>query len=154
MPQGQYSFRKFNKRRRQEYIQAIRDGKYRSTAAICAGVSYDMVCKYRAAYPEFEMEETEAELIAAGEVENALYKSALKGNVVAMQVYLYNRRPDRWKDQRRINFSLSEEEVNRAIEQQLAGLANGSQARLVSPIREGEETSDADRFDRLLEGPS
>ena len=38
--------------------------------------------------------------VADIQVENALYKAALNGNVSAMIFWLKNRRPDKWKDKR------------------------------------------------------
>jgi hypothetical protein len=39
---------------------------------------------------------------ANGTVEEALYHRAVAGNVAAMQMWLFNREPDRWRDVRRI----------------------------------------------------
>ena len=39
--------------------------------------------------------------IADYEVENALYKTALSGNVTAQMFWLQNRKPDRWRDMRK-----------------------------------------------------
>lgn len=35
-------------------------------------------------------------------MEAALYRTGLTGNVTAQQVWLYNRRPDRWRDTKRV----------------------------------------------------
>jgi len=50
--------------------------------------------------PKFAAEVERAEMEANETVENALYEAALSGNVVACQVWLYNRTPERWKDKR------------------------------------------------------
>lgn len=39
---------------------------------------------------------------ANGSIEEALYARAMLGNVTAMQMWLFNRAPDRWRDVRRI----------------------------------------------------
>lgn len=39
---------------------------------------------------------------ANGTVEEALYNRAIAGNVSAMQMWLFNREPDRWRDVKRI----------------------------------------------------
>lgn len=39
---------------------------------------------------------------ADGNIEQALYKIAHKGNLGAMQMWLYNRQPGKWKDVKRI----------------------------------------------------
>ncbi len=41
------------------------------------------------------------------EVENALYKSALEGNVTAMIFWLKNRRPDKWRDKQESKVDLT-----------------------------------------------
>jgi hypothetical protein len=50
--------------------------------------------------PKFAEEVERAEMEANETVENALFEAAQSGNVVAIQVWLYNRMPDRWKDKR------------------------------------------------------
>ena len=49
---------------------------------------------------KFEEEVHLAEMLANEEVEDALRQAALSGNVTAIQVWLYNRYPEMWKDQR------------------------------------------------------
>lgn len=39
---------------------------------------------------------------ANGSIEEALYQRALAGNVAAMQMWLFNRSPDEWRDVKRI----------------------------------------------------
>ena len=48
---------------------------------------------------------SEAESDAIGKVENALFEAAISGNVMAIQVYLYNRDPKRWTDKRNIRLA-------------------------------------------------
>ena len=48
---------------------------------------------------------SEAESDAIGKVENALFEAATSGNVTAMQVYLYNRDPERWADRRSVRMA-------------------------------------------------
>lgn len=47
-----------------------------------------------------------AEAAATGAVEVALHKAAVAGNVRAIEIYLYNRDPNRWKDQRRVDINV------------------------------------------------
>ncbi|MBA7649709.1 hypothetical protein ES703_57507 [subsurface metagenome] len=42
---------------------------------------------------------------AIGKVENALFEAATSGNVTAIQVYLYNRNPERWADKRSVRLA-------------------------------------------------
>ncbi len=46
--------------------------------------------------------------VADYEIENALYKSALEGNVTAMIFWLKNRRPDKWRDKQETKIDLTE----------------------------------------------
>ncbi len=95
-----HSFRKFNKRRRKEYLAAMAEGSSKATAAESVGVSREYVRLYRNAYPEFAVLEEEAEYSAHGKVEDALYQAAISGNVVACFSWLQNRVPERWQDKR------------------------------------------------------
>jgi hypothetical protein len=49
-------------------------------------------------------------------VEQALYRAAIGGNVSAMQMWLYNRRPERWRDTKRIEVK-SETTINLGVVQ-------------------------------------
>ena len=54
--------------------------------------------KFNAAVDQAEMDANEL-------VEGALFKAAMGGNVVACQVWLYNRMPDKWADKRNIKIA-------------------------------------------------
>lgn len=82
------------------YLEALAKGMRRGAAAKSVGVSRESI---RLAYhedPSFLAEIEQAELDACEPVEDALYAQCLKGNVVAIQVWLYNRSSSNWKDQR------------------------------------------------------
>lgn len=102
VPQGTPTFQKFGEKRRAKYLDALREGNSRSSAARSVGVSPELVRLYRKATPGWEDLETEAEEEAHGKVEDSLFKTAINGNVTACQVWLYNRVPERWKDQRNL----------------------------------------------------
>ena len=51
---------------------------------------------------KFAAEVAQAETDANELVEQAMFSSALKGNVTAQQVWLYNRDPEHWQDKRNI----------------------------------------------------
>jgi len=94
---------KFGKRRKQAYLDALRQGARRGAAAASVGVTRETVRLHRQKDPEFAQAEIDAELEAHELVEDALFQAALSGNVVACQVWLYNRMPDRWQDRRNVN---------------------------------------------------
>jgi hypothetical protein len=96
-------FGKFGDNKKAAYLEALRGGNHRYTAARSVGVSAELIRLYRKAFPAFGDEEDEAEKEANGAVENALFQAAVGGNVTAQQVWLYNRCPERWKDQRNLN---------------------------------------------------
>jgi len=88
-------------------------------------------------YPAFAEAMLEAELEANELVEQALYKTALGGNVTAQQVWLYNRDPARWSDKRNVQMTgpnggpiqsdirytgVSVEELDRRIQEQYSML--------------------------------
>lgn len=103
MPAGVPTFDKFDAEKREKYLQSLREGNSRSTAAVQAGVSRDLVWKYRKATEGWAEEEEAAEEEAHDLVEDALHQAAVSGNVTACQVWLYNRRPGRWKDRRNLS---------------------------------------------------
>jgi hypothetical protein len=105
MPDGVPTFEKFNTERRGAYLAALRSGKHRCTASRSVGVSHSLVCMYRNEHPEFAKEETAAEMEADGQVVDSLFTTALSGNVAAICAWLYNRRPDEWKDRRKFEHS-------------------------------------------------
>lgn len=94
---------KFTDAKRQAYLDALSEqGLGRCAAAKAAGVSRETVSDYIKDHPEFADLRDEAELLANEKVESALFQAATTGkSVTAMQVWLYNRMPGRWKDQRR-----------------------------------------------------
>lgn len=110
---GQAAFAKFGDEKRDEYLAQLRSGCRRSTAARNVGVSRELVRLYRHATPGFAAEESAAEEEATDRVEDALFKAATAGNVTACQVWLYNRRSERWKDQRNLKVSGLEDVLSR-----------------------------------------
>jgi hypothetical protein len=94
---------KFNQTKKKVYLESLRQGLRRGKAAEAAGVSRVIVWMHMRDDPEFAALVDQAELDACEIVEDALFQKARQGNIVACQVWLYNRHPDRWKDQRAIN---------------------------------------------------
>ena len=64
------------------------------------GISKVTFYKYKASCSELSELLKKSKEVVDYEVENALYKSAIGGNVSAMIFWLKNRRPDKWRDKR------------------------------------------------------
>lgn len=64
------------------------------------GISKVTFYKYKASCSELNELLKKSKEVVDYEVENALYKSAMSGNVSAMIFWLKNRRPDKWRDKR------------------------------------------------------
>ena len=64
------------------------------------GISKVTFYKYKASCSELNELLKRSKEVVDYEVENALYKSAMSGNVSAMIFWLKNRRPDKWKDKK------------------------------------------------------
>jgi hypothetical protein len=91
---------RFTDRRRDVFVEALRDGAWRTSAAQAAGVHFSTVRRHMITDAAFADEVEEAELDANTAVENALYERALGGNITACLAWLYSRMPDRWRDMR------------------------------------------------------
>ena len=64
------------------------------------GISKVTFYKYKASCSELNELLKRSKEVVDYEVENALYKSAIGGNVSAMIFWLKNRKPQQWKDRR------------------------------------------------------
>ena len=64
------------------------------------GISKVTFYKYKASCDELNELLKRSKEVVDYEVENALYKSAMSGNVSAMIFWLKNRKPSQWKDRR------------------------------------------------------
>ena len=90
--------RKFTERKKQLFINLIANGN--TIVNICDAMDIDTSTyrKARAADPEFAKEVDEAKKIRLHLVEDALFVSALSGNVLAQKFYLVNRSGGKWKE--------------------------------------------------------
>ena len=59
--------------------------------------------KYKASCSELNELLKKSKAVVDYEVENALYKSAINGNVSAMIFWLKNRKPNEWRDRKEAN---------------------------------------------------
>jgi hypothetical protein len=93
---------KFSSQKKTAYLELLKQGQRRGAAAEAVGVHRDTVRNAMLADPEFASAVDAAEMDVNEVVENALLEQAKKGNTTAIQVWLYNRTPSRWKDQRNL----------------------------------------------------
>ena len=106
-PQKRENRKKFDRAKKDAYLDLLREGTRRGQAAHQVGVDPSTVQRHMARYPQFAKELSQAEMLADDEVENALYTAAISGNVTACQVWLYNRRPEAWADRRNLRAEVS-----------------------------------------------
>ncbi len=93
-----------------------RDGLTNEQIAEKLGINPDTLYKYQKEYPEFSEALKKGKEHIDYEVENALLKSALSGNITAQIFWLKNRKPNRWKD--KIEHKADNEELSK-VEQLL-----------------------------------
>jgi predicted transcriptional regulator len=98
---------KFTDIKRKKYLELLSEGTRRGVAAKEVGVTRQTVSAYIKENPAFADEVSLAELDATEPVEDALYQAALSGNVVAIQVWLYNRASEQWKDKRQLKTEIT-----------------------------------------------
>ena len=96
---------KFDATKKEGYLDALRQGARRGAAAEAVGVTRQTVHNHLKAHPEFAEEVSRAEMEANDLVVDALFQAAISGNVVAIQVWLYNRVPEEWADKRNLRLN-------------------------------------------------
>lgn len=85
--------------------------------------------------PEFADIIQAAQLRANGTIEEALFNRARAGNVSAMQMWLFNREPDRWRDVRRIEVRSDHRVSITAVESVKAGVLELLREQGVVPMQ-------------------
>jgi hypothetical protein len=90
--------RKFTERKKQVFINLIANGNTIVNICDAMGIDTSTYRKARAADPEFAKEVDEAKKIRLHLVEDALFMSAISGNVLAQKFYLVNRSGGEWKE--------------------------------------------------------
>ena len=79
-----------------------RDGLTNDQIAHNMGIAAGTLYEWKSRYAELDEALKRSKEIVDYEVENALLKAALDGNVTAMIFWLKNRRVDKWRDRRDI----------------------------------------------------
>lgn len=75
-----------------------RDGLTDEQIAHNLGIGYTTLREYKNKYPSFSTALKKGKEVVDYEVENALLKSALDGNVTAQIFWLKNRKPSAWRE--------------------------------------------------------
>lgn len=75
-----------------------RDGLTDQQIAKNMGIAYSTLREWKKAYAAISVVLKRGKEVVDYEVENALFKSAIEGNVTAQIFWLKNRRPDKWRD--------------------------------------------------------
>ena len=97
-----------------------RDGLTDIQIAENLGISKDTFYEYKKKYPDFSDSLKKGKEIVDYEVENALLKNALDGNITAQIFWLKNRKPDKWKDKIETNKDTQDviEKLDKLLEEQ------------------------------------
>jgi transposase len=89
-----------------------RDGLVNEQIASNIGISTGTLYEYKKRYPKFNEALKKGKEVIDYEVENALLKKALSGDVTAQIFWLKNRRPNQWRDKRVIDQKVSIENAS------------------------------------------
>lgn len=87
--------------KKEKYLELLREGGRRGASAKVVGVHRHTIANHMKKDKAFAKAVSEAEMDANEIIEDAMFEAARSGNTTAMQVWLYNRCPDRWADRRR-----------------------------------------------------
>ena len=98
---GDNGVNKFNSIKKEEILKHLSNGIRRTAACKAVGISPPTFYAHLKKDKEFNEAVSHAEIEANELVETALFNKALEGNTTAIQVWLYNRSPERWSDKRR-----------------------------------------------------
>jgi hypothetical protein len=93
---------KFTPERRERYLKLLAKGGRRIASARKCGVSEDLIEKLVKEDPEFHRALEFAEEQANEMIEDSLFQKAMSGNTTAILFWLMNRKPDVWKDMRKV----------------------------------------------------
>lgn len=78
-----------------------RNGLTQQQIAENLGINVDTLIEYKKKYVDFSEALKHGKEIADLQIENALFKAAKEGNITAQIFWLKNRKPDKWREQRR-----------------------------------------------------
>lgn len=119
---------KFGLVKQAAFLQLLSEGKRRGASASMVGVDPETIRQHTIREPEFLERMEKAEMQSNELIEDALFEAARAGNVVAIQVWLYNRSPDRWQDARQVNITVEYEKALRETRQSVELLLQAAAA--------------------------
>lgn len=93
-----------------------RDGLSQQQIANNLGINVDTLIEYKKKYSDFSEALKKGKEVVDFEVENALYKSAMEGNVTAQIYWLKCRRKDKWGEKETPN--------NNDVNERITNIAN------------------------------
>ena len=91
---------KFDKYLQDAFCDLLKEGVGRTAACKKLNIARSTFNRCLNSNQKFNEAVHAAEMDANEVIEMALFSTAKKGNVTAQQVWLYNRSPERWQDQR------------------------------------------------------
>jgi hypothetical protein len=146
-----FGSRAFRYDKRETYLEALRQGMGRKQAARSIGVGIRTVQRYANQHPRWVEDRDEAEAEAIEQVENALFNTAINGNVSASIFFLTNRHPDRWTDKRRPNINLTAQAAAISGDAEQQGVIARIMARVDDylEVTEGKETN-VGQYDHIV----
>ena len=98
-----------------------RDGLTDEQIADNLNIIKDTFYKYKKTYPDFSDSLKRGKEIVDYEVENALLRNALSGNITAQIFWLKNRKPKQWKDKVEVEDESNKETLDK-LDEVLKGL--------------------------------
>lgn len=97
-----------------------RDGLTDEEIAENMGIAISTLYEWKKKYSEISEALKKGKEVVDYQVENAMLKAALEGNITAQIFWLKNRRPDKWRDNR--NDSPEQQEAIKKLDGILAGI--------------------------------
>lgn len=113
-----------------------RDGLTNEQIAHNLGISTALLYKYQKEHIEFLESLKKGKEVIDFEVENALLKNALEGNVTAQIYWLNNRKPKQWKNKRE-NAESNKEEISK-VEQILVKIREKAEKDVNKEVKKHE----------------
>ena len=89
-----------------------RDGLTDEQIADNMGVSRSTLNEWKKKYPDISDTLKRGKEVVDIEVENALYRAALDGNITAIIFWLKNRQPQKWRDKQQVKMSGELKHIN------------------------------------------
>lgn len=89
-----------------------RDGLIDEQIAHNMGINKATLYDWKKKYPDISDALKEGKEVVDIQVENALLKNALNGNITAQIFWLKNRRPDKWREKREVEVNPDKNAVN------------------------------------------